>query len=142
MIGTLIILALFVSILIRRVDSKVSNVAFRLPNFNLTVNVWTDPNAPGAGPPDVVTTGNLCIGLRHYGVTAGNNFIMYLLFPMGVDIRDNLNGPGVAGDIVECPAGTLRYYRVEFVESVARGFANEHRYAMLSRLGAWPVPLP
>jgi len=117
-------------------------VAYHLPTFNLVVNIWWDPVNWLLNPPSLVTTGNLCIGLRVWAQQTYNDTLMYLLLPPLTDVRDNLNGPGVAGDVVEVPAGTGRFYRVQHVDDVGKGFANEHRYCLLSKLGAWPVPIP
>lgn len=65
---------------------------------------------------------------------------MFLLLPKGTDIRSTVCG--VAPDVVEVPAGTGRYYSVEMVDDVARGFANEYRFAMVLQLKNWPAPIP
>lgn len=143
---------------------------FRVPTFNLTVNIWH--NGTGvANDPDVVTAGNLSPGNRSGltlnslggGVLATANLAislaetMFLALPGLTDIRgwgqDGLAG----GDNVEIPAGTGRFYAVLGVDDVAKGFANEYRRATLCPItgplvastlntngitGPWPLPLP
>jgi hypothetical protein len=118
-------------------------MAFVLPTFNLECNVWHAPHNPHTlpfddtfecqlrGPNQTSATVNPTPELA-----AGN----YLLLPPGVDIRDQytLNG----SDIIECPVGTGRYYQVLNVDDIAKGFTNEHRYAILTKWGQWPVPIP
>jgi hypothetical protein len=66
---------------------------------------------------------------------------MELLVEKGTDIRDG--SATVRGDTVECPAGTGRFYRVGYVDDVAKGFPNEYRVALLSKRGpSWPTPIP
>jgi hypothetical protein len=68
--------------------------------------------------------------------TAGN----YFLFPPGTDIRDGSGPSGI--DSLECPAGSGRYYYVTNVDDIAKGFANEHRYALVQKYPPWPEPIP
>lgn len=120
-------------------------VAYRLPTFNLIVNLWHGGNVPPAAP-DLVTIGNLTPGRRHItpyalGPAGAQDLAnMYLLLPAGTDIRDSKGGTG--DDLAEVPAGSGRFYMVRFVDDVASGFANEHRFAQLAGLGPWPVPFP
>jgi hypothetical protein len=67
---------------------------------------------------------------------------MFLLLPPGTDIRSGVLG---TADDVEVPAGSGRFYEVEFVDDVGKGFANEYRVALLIQTtawGAWPLPYP
>lgn len=115
-------------------------MSFRLPNFNLTVNIWrfAHPFDPLA-PPDVISPANFCLGKRVYTAqvwpdedTAANYMNRYLLLPKGTDIRGL---PYYIGgddhDFVEVPAGSGRYYGVMDSEVVARGFLNEHVFALV-----------
>jgi hypothetical protein len=45
-------------------------------------------------------------------------------------------------DTVEVPAGSKRYYLIEDVEDLGKGFTNEHRIGLLVPLAPWPSPLP
>jgi hypothetical protein len=62
------------------------------------------------------------------------------MLPPGTDIRDPWSGTGA--DLVECPLGTGRFYRVAIVDDVAKGHANEYRVAMIYKVGTWPTPIP
>ena len=117
-----------------------------LPTFNLTINIFRNGNPP-PGIPDVVSAANLTPGRRVFSgdgaVYPAPNWypIMFLLLPPLTDIR---GGPdtGFAPDWVEAPAGSARYYEVQFVDDVGKGFANEHRFAVMQQLGPWPHPIP
>jgi hypothetical protein len=77
---------------------------------------------------------------------------MFILLPKGTNVQDfdsaNLN----LCDIIECPAGSRRWYFIEWVDDVAKGFPTEYRAANgvhpVQHLGAmaaawlWPVPYP
>lgn len=79
--------------------------------------------------------------------------LMELLLPAGTDVR----APWNAGkpDLVECPAGSGRFYAVAWVDDIGKNFPNEHRIAWLVYFSAFvppggstgfpassPVPLP
>jgi hypothetical protein len=76
------------------------------------------------------------------GLTFGGS--MQLLLPPLTDIRDNLCLTG--SDAVEVPLGSGRWYLVVFVDDFGKGFANEHRGAMIvkppSGAPLWPSPIP
>jgi len=116
-----------------------------LPTFNLDVNLWHNGNTPPA-PPDTITVGNLTPGRRtigKYATETGGAELpanMFLLVPLGTDIRDAKGGTG--DDLAEVPAGSGRFYTVRFVDDIGFGFSNEHRFAILSGLGPWPIPFP
>lgn len=120
---------------------------YTLPTFNLAVNIWR-PGAPPPAPPALVTIGNLAHSRREHGellVPPAPGYIhafnMWLLLPALTDVRDPFANGG-AGDLVECPAGSGRMYAVLAVDDAAKGFANEHRVAVLLKLNGWPVPNP
>lgn len=118
---------------------------FVVPTFNLPINVWHNGAVPPAAP-DLVTVANLTPGRRaitpFVGSAGGatNPANMYLLLPIGTDIRDSKAATG--DDLVEVPAGTGRFYTVRFVDDVGAGFANEHRLAQIEGIAPWPVPFP
>jgi hypothetical protein len=121
-------------------------MAFNVPTFNLTVNVFRAGNPP-PGIPDLVSPCNLAFGRRvssYQGVIAvPNEPVMSLLLPPGTDVR----GPAAAApDVaVEVPAGSGRYYTVLGLDDSGKGFPNEHRVAIIawtSAFGNWPTPLP
>jgi hypothetical protein len=137
-------------------------VSFRVPEFNLSVNIWRWGTGV-SNPPDVTAQGNLSPGRRVFTgasfteVAASNPpMFMELMLPAGTDVRYSPLSPGISGDMVEVPAGTGRYYYVCQVDDVAKGFSNEYRLAlMLPAMGSvweatttengnevWPVPYP
>jgi hypothetical protein len=132
-------------------------VAFTLPVFPLTCNVWDGPNPP-AGAPRLVTPGNLSFGRRVFPSAPNfNNFdttaaSASLLVPPGTDIRDASCGAAAGGDVIEVPAGTGRFYYAIYVDDLGKGFPNEHRVALLVKACSavfshfagvdWPTPIP
>jgi hypothetical protein len=119
-------------------------VSYTLPNFNLTVNVFT---FPGTTVLRLSTQGNLAWGRRvNVASTGGTTIVgdplmtMTVLLPPLTDVRGPLNAPGP--DTLEIPAGSGRYYSVFFVDDIGKGFANEHRAAVLQQLIPWPTPIP
>lgn len=125
-------------------------MAFRVPNFNLVVNIWRRNGVAGVyALPDVVTAGNLSHGRRVMVSAFAGNSPMELLLPKLTDIRAVWNA--VVYDVVEVPAGSQRFYQVTHVDDVAKGFANEYRLATivyepngnpLIGVNSAPVPLP
>lgn len=135
-------------------------MSFTLPDFNLTVNIFNRAPFPPVSP-RVVTTGNLAFSKRVAQQTNfwnQNEFTItpYLLLPALTDIRDNsgFGGSAASADIVEVPAASGRFYLVDSVDDIGKGFPNEHRCAILSKAYAdvggtgtfpgvlWPIPMP
>jgi len=124
-------------------------MAFTLPTFNLSVNIWRSSTYAGIIPPvavpDVTSLGNLATGPRQIG-NAGWT-VSTLLLPALTDVRysesgNNLPGNIIDFDLVECPAGSGRCYQVDWVEDLGKGFSNEHRLAALFQIPPWPQPIP
>jgi hypothetical protein len=125
-------------------------MAFILPAFNLSVNIWrSSAGQPPVGAPDVVTIGNLAMGRRvQVGSIGGTTSLgvpfygMSLLVPALTDVR--ADPYFTSADTVEVPAGSGRWYYVVFVDDIGKGFANEHRAAQLVQYlrPTWPVPTP
>ncbi len=118
-----------------------------LPNFILPVNVWhgtgsgSVPVPPGR-PADLVTVGNL-VNAKYYGIYSWLPCRGICLFPKGTDIRCQLNAlHSGENDLLEIPATSGRYYNVQFVDDLGKGFGTEHRFAALFPAGSQPVPLP
>lgn len=131
-------------------------MAFTLPTFNLICNI--DTVLPG----DIHvfrlnSPCNLAMGRRvaseasTAGVLDQSGLVPILLLPPLTDIRDA--SCGGFNDLVECPAGSGRYYIATNVDDVGKGFPNEHRLATLGKIwgfagnGAgltlpWPTPIP
>jgi hypothetical protein len=121
-------------------------MSFSLPTFNLSVKINREATGKIGGP-DVSALGNLAWGRRVStpGVSSAataNQFAtaMVLLLPLGTDIRDGYCGSGP--DYVEAPSGSGRWYRVAIVDDIGKGFANEHRAAVLFKVATWPEPIP
>jgi hypothetical protein len=131
-------------------------MAFVVPEFPLAVDIYTGPFSTRVLR--VSTVCNLALGRRGtigalQDVSPGAPFTgpMYVLFPRGTDVRD-LAGTNTDEDLLDIPAGSGRWYFVQLVDDVGKGFANEHRYAAVSKasgafdpaaFGAmrWPTPL-
>lgn len=132
--------------------------SFTMPDFNLTCNVWHNPSLSFAtlGAPSASFMANLANGrVAHlpgwvsqtFGIRP-SSFQSSILVPALTDLRDS----SVAGnpDIVEVPAGSQRFYWVVYCDDIAKGFGNEHRWAVLQKVynyGAyayphWPAPMP
>lgn len=118
---------------------------FVLPTFNLSVNIWRNTNAT-SNPPDVISTCQLRFpdGVDVQVSAMGTvQVLMLLLLPSGTDIRSWVQGsPFPEQDTVECPAGSGRFYTVAFIDDAAKGFANEHRIALIAQQASWPTPMP
>lgn len=110
-------------------------MAYRLPTFNLTVNVWRN-GVNHANPPAFTVMGNFNLGRRvaflptPLAQVVSWLWIRYLLVPTGTDLRGLLQATGK--DQVEVPAGSGRYFDVWDVEYVGEGFANQHLRAALA----------
>ncbi len=132
-------------------------MAFTLPDFNLTCNVYTGPwlSKVLRVSPDcnLALARRVQLGYLPSGVVFGFAMAtMSLLLPAATDVRDMSTGvPDY--DIVECPAGSGRWYGVLGVDDIGKGFANEHRIAYLQKLYqaldpvglagcVWPIPIP
>lgn len=127
-------------------------MAFNPPTFNLTCNVWHGTSLhPGVLPADI--TGLAC-ALQHakknaYDMSLAEleglplwTMLTYLLVPAGSDIRDQSTATG--SDVIECPAGSGRFYMTTNVDDVAKGYPNEYRIAPLLKWTVimWPTPIP
>lgn len=118
-------------------------MAYSIPQMPLVVHVWSDGFSPPA-PPRVISPAQLR-GIGHpeavlVGTPPSTSFAMLLCVPEGTDLRDSTSVSGK--DLVECPAGSGRLYRVHFVDDMAKGFANEWRFAIIGKLASWPTPIP
>jgi len=121
-------------------------LAFVVPTFNLDVHIYSFGTPPPGGTPRVITVGQLRspqptnLTVSYAGGSAGFNLV--LLLPALTDIRDpNITSPA-SSDYVEVPVGLGLYYRVTQMGDIAKGFANEHRFALLTRMAAFPFPWP
>jgi len=131
-------------------------MAFTVPTFNLSVQIYTGPWPVTS--PRLTVMGNLAYGRRvqQVRVTDVGNQESYggqetLLLPPLTDIRDGGNGQQ---DYVQIPAASGRWYVVMLVEDVAKGFSNEYRAATVGKIWQgingggsfpglfWPTPIP
>jgi len=125
-------------------------MGFSIPQFPLICNIFTAGDFTVAARQQ--SPCNLQMGVKRQTglpnqapVLADSAATMYLLLPATTDIRDSLNASSFDG--VECPAGSGRYYFVNFVDDVAKGFLNEYRAAFMSKINGpggapWPTPIP
>jgi len=107
-------------------------MSYRLPTFNLTMNVWASGSGypPNAGPPDY--SGKPCqkyIHSRVYTDTSPGTWAEWvpaivLRYPIDADFYPPYINSSVS--YIECPAGELAYYRVRWVEIMHQGFPNEY----------------
>lgn len=130
-------------------------MAFTMPTFNLDCDIYRQ-GAGAYGSPDVTSLGNLTPGERSLlgviAVSTSNSTPMELLLPPHTDIRPEYNG--LTADWVEVPSGSGRFYQVAYVDDIGKGFANEHRFALIVMVrfnSGWhisgvtpgmPAPLP
>jgi hypothetical protein len=131
-------------------------MGFRTPAMPLILNVWRNNGVGGAYPaPDLSIPAGLSVGRRvsmPRTTAAGSVFSAIdreIFTPLRSDIRGLWNGVGQ--DLLELPAGSKRFYQVQDVEDVGRGFLNEYRLVIALYLtngtlsfGGFiaPVPLP
>jgi len=123
-------------------------MAYVIPQMPLLCAVWTGGADPTATPPreeDIpcnLGQGNRVLSSGLFAT--GENypaFASQLLLPAFTDIRGYQNG--YLADLVEVPQGTGRYYYVWQVDDIGKGFANEHRFAMITPFalyGGWSTP--
>ena len=124
-------------------------MAFVLPTFNLECRIIDYTHTPPTPTHRLRVECQLRapgtnVGFLNYSTNALNGG-MFLLLPPLVDIRDNYWNPNtISGDWVEVPADSGRYYRCIWVDDIAKGFHNEHRFALIVKSNQyfWPVPMP
>jgi hypothetical protein len=119
-------------------------MAFRVPTFNLTANIWRgNPVPPPVGAPALAGVPCQLAWDVAADVTfvSGLNFrhVMKVRFPAGTDVRGVLSATNQ--DLAEVPAGSGRFYTLWNVDDVGKGFPNEYRQA-LALPAAQPTPLP
>lgn len=120
---------------------------FSLPTFNLVCGIWHQPNLPPL-PPSLTAPCNLAFSRRVQPGSLGSGgspvgIPVSLLLPAGTDVRAYQCATGQ--DYVEVPVGSGRIYAVLAVDDAGKGFANEHRVAVIVAVatrGPWPSPIP
>ena len=116
----------------------------KIPTFNLTINVWYNYAGlfPIVAPPTIVTLASLSPGDRVLGLITAGNFMQFLSVPALTDLQWNRPGGGSAKDVIELVPLSGRYFHVEYVCDVGKGFANEYRLAVISDILPVPTPIP
>lgn len=131
--------------------------SFALPNFNLLAAVWHNPGrvpnlypAPSATIPCNLANGRVSHVLNSQQRLIAQNTLgasASVLWPAHSDVRDASVGPNP--DVVEIPAGSGRFYWIAFMDDIAKGFANEHRWTICPKVFTdghfdyrWPLPVP
>ncbi len=131
-------------------------MAYSLPDFNLSCDIYTGPWLTKVFR--LTSDCNLAIGRRGMFIPFdwANSGPLYtplpqLLVPALTDVRDS-SCTGES-DVIECPAGSGRWYRVVGVDDLGKGFPNEHRFAFCAKIYdqmdharypglQWPTPIP
>jgi len=131
-------------------------MAYRLPEFNLDVDIYSGPWLTRVLR--VETVGNLSWGHRQHWVDSNAGNVqqgrytpwMNVLLPALTDVRPGLHTE--FGDSMEIPSGSGRWYGVFAVDDIGKGFDNEHRCAVVTQLSElaaqgldglrWPLPMP
>jgi len=117
-------------------------MAFTVPSFPLTCNLFTSGGVPPARPR--ITP--LCYlrllknAMLVSSAPGTGSRPMLLGTPKGTDVRSALSSTGA--DTVEVPANSGRLYKVQMVDDIAKGFANEYRAAAIVQMNPQPTPLP
>lgn len=117
---------------------------YGLPAFPIMVGIRSSGSTVGA--PRVTVEANLAYGKRvmtqywDWSLSGENAVFANLLLPALTDIRDYSSTTG--SDSVECPVGSGRFYLVDYVDDLGKGFPNEHRFALMEKLIPWPTPIP
>ena len=130
---------------------QVMSRVFRPPTFPLLCNIWTaglDAGLPPNPPPTLSLVPCALVVPRVVAwltATSPQPVIASIRLPKGTDVRPP-HTLGVGGDVVECPAGSGRFYGVRLVDDAHKGFPNEYRVAycfqLTNQLISWPFPIP
>jgi len=120
---------------------------FKVPTFNLEVGIWHSGTIL-TDPPDIQTVGALVFPTKDMAHAQGMpspgggvpSAPMYLLLEAGTNIHHNYSAG--QNDFGEVPLGSGRFYVVGFVDDIAKGYANEHRCAVIYQKEPFPRPMP
>jgi len=113
-------------------------MSYTLPQFVNDANIWHDDVTP-PDPPSLYTVCQLYVNTRGLLDIDETNMVewmppIWLRVPFGTDVRRN--------DVVECPAGSDRWYRVRWVEFIHLAFPNQYTGALCHQLVDGPPPHP
>lgn len=129
-------------------------MGYKLPTFNLLCNIWDAyafaADAPAIAPSFADVPCNLQFARKMHYQGPG---VMFLLLPKGTDVEDATLLADSVVDVVECPAGSKRWYCVKSVDDVMKGFPTEYRCAEIVKAYLvvdantfpswnWPEPYP
>jgi len=111
-------------------------MSFTVPEFVNDCNVWHFP-AVVTDPPALYTVCQLYVntrGLLDIEEDEDRFWVppIWLRLPFGADVRRL--------DVVECPAGSARWYHVRWVELVHLNFPNQYTAAVVHQLPLGPPP--
>jgi len=126
---------------------------FVVPTFNISCNVKTvaalapalfvAPWRLTAQPCALVFGRRTQVPALKQGATFGTVVPVYemsLLVPALTDLR-GFQSVGAAFEVVECPAGSGRFYWCSSVDDIGKGYSNEHRSGLLVAVpGSWTPP--
>jgi len=132
-------------------------VAFTLPQFPLDCDVWRGPWLTKTFA--FTSECNLAFGKRvqqqfqdvDIPEPQVSSFQMALLLPPLTDLNDQWMG--LENDVIEVPSGSGRWYGLSCFDDMAKGFDNEYRLALITKIGeavdptryaglVWPNPVP
>jgi hypothetical protein len=104
-------------------------MAFTLPVFNLTANVWNTGNVPSGSSPDF--TGVACQFYIYSRVSVDVQPCELELYTPLIQIRLPIAAatPWVNGQVFEVVGGSGRFYRARFKDRLHYGFPNEYLVA-------------
>lgn len=121
-------------------------MAYRLPIFNLSCDIWNAPADPLTDPPSVSNVpcqlyANKIVATDFTHSNPSLWFVAQTIrLPAGTDVRFDTTGAAVLTKI-ECPRGSSVFYEVHQVADFHKGFLNEYRVAYVL-MDVCPFPLP
>jgi hypothetical protein len=124
-------------------------MAFVPPTFNLPVRIYSHGDWPG-NPPRVSgvlgqwrCTAKMTAQTITIAAPTNYLYLSEILLPKGTDVRGRQDGGANLFDTITIEvAGTELPFTVEDVLDVGKGFTNEYREALVTKVPFWPVPIP
>lgn len=126
-------------------------MSFVVPQMPLSCNIWLhfQPGVSTYASPDVTISCNLTPGKRVFmntdnlriystdGRTVFGQCVELLLPKLG---QISAGSPAKTPSVVEVVPGSQRMYWVVYVDDVGKGFANEHRMAVMRMINEAALP--